>query len=101
MTKIAINTAFGGFCLTDAALEVCRSGGLSIDRYGRDGLRMCISRDHPILIQTIEGLGHKASFYGSVKIVEIPDEVDDWYIIDYDGLESVHEGRQWSADDDN
>jgi len=37
---------------------------------------------------------------GSVKIVEIPDDVKDWYIGDYDGVEWVAEGRKWDYEGD-
>jgi hypothetical protein len=99
MTKIAINKNFGCFSLSQAAVEVCRAGELDIDQYGRDSDGVDVARNHPILIQAIEGLGHKASGrLGKVALVEIPDDVDDWYIIDYDGIESVHEGRQWGSE---
>lgn len=100
--KIAISKSFGGFCLSEAAVEVCKAGGLDINHYGHDSNRLDVPRNHPVLVQTIEGLGHKASGrLSEVGLVEIPDDVDDWYIIDYDGMESVHEGRQWGVEDDN
>jgi hypothetical protein len=34
-------------------------------------------------------------FEGDIKIIEIPDDVKDWYIADYDGVEWVAESRTW------
>ena len=59
-----------------------------------------IERDNPLLIEIIEKLGDKASSCGSVKIVEIPDDVKDWYIGEYDGQEWVAEGRKWSYEEE-
>ena len=48
------------------------------------------------LISVIEDLGDEASGrYGSVKVIEIPDDID-WEIDDYDGIETIHEKhRVW------
>ena len=57
-----------------------------------------IPRDDPDLIATIELLGTDvcAGRYCSLKIVEIPDDVE-WKIEEYDGLEWVAEKhRTWS-----
>lgn len=48
-------------------------------------------RTNEILISVIEDLGNKANgTYAELKVVEIPDDVN-YYIDDYDGLESIHE----------
>jgi len=53
-----------------------------------------IERDDPILIQVVEELGEKANgMCASLKIVEIPDDVD-WEISEYDGNEHVAQKHQ-------
>lgn len=56
-----------------------------------------IERTDPVLISLIEELGEDANgVYSSLKIVEVPDDVD-WIIQDYDGIEWVAEKhRTWS-----
>ena len=95
MQKIVINTWFGGFGLSDEALDLYKAkSGIDKDEeiYEWD-----IERDDPILIEVIEELGPMA--YGSdsnLKIVEIPDYVK-WVIENYDGMEWVSEvHRIWS-----
>ena len=83
--KIVINGCFGGFGLSaeaKALLDYCTSW---------------MNRGDPALVSVVETLGsEKASGeYAELKVVEIPDGVEDWYITDYDGNETIHEGRQW------
>ena len=56
-----------------------------------------IERNDPALIETIEELGSEASGnLASLKVVEIPDDVD-WEIDEYDGIEWVDEKhRTWN-----
>lgn len=56
-----------------------------------------IARDDPILVRVVNELGDiAASKYASLKVVEIPAEVD-WIIEEYDGAEWVAEKhRTWS-----
>jgi len=56
-----------------------------------------IPRDDPALVQTVEELGKAASGkYSSLKVVEIPDDVE-WQIEEYDGVEWIAEKhRTWS-----
>lgn len=95
MVKVVINRDFGGFGLSDdaEALYKERKGITDPDCwiYGD------ISRDDPILIQIVEEMGDKADgTFASLRIVEIPDDVD-WYIEEYDGREWVSERhRTWS-----
>ena len=90
--KIAINRCWGGFGLSKKALQYL---GSEWDGYGYrcDDNRI---RMNAKLIECIEKLGEKANGECSeIKIVEIPDDVE-WYIDDYDGMESVHEKhRVW------
>lgn len=56
-----------------------------------------LERNDPILVEVVEELGEKADgAYAKLKVVEIPEGVQ-WYINDYDGIESINERHQsWS-----
>jgi len=90
--KIAINTDFGGFGLSDEAIDlykVLTEIPASTDIYYWE-----IPRDDPVLIQVIEQLGEKANTrYSSLKVIEIPDDVE-WHIHEYDGMEHVAENHR-------
>ena len=137
--KIAINKCYGGFSLSDKAIEmIMKRKGLNYYRYKQtkfhhsDGVDEYtriddndpspfihysttdlgekieeipnknywyygnLERTDKDLVSVIEELGNKASGeYGSVKVIEIPDDVD-WEIDDYDGIETIHEKhRVW------
>ena len=137
--KIAINKCYGGFSLSDKAIEmIMKRKGLKCYRYKQtkfhhsDGIDEYtriddnepssfvsysttdlgktignipyenywyyrnLERTDKDLISVIEKLGDEASGeYGSVTVVEIPDDVD-WEIDDYDGIETIHEKhRVW------
>lgn len=113
--KIAINKCYGGFSLSPAAIYAyARIKGLTLhedrkyeystiyytsppdfetgkypeDSYFSDS---DIPRNDPALIETIEELGSEANGnLASLKVVEIPDDVD-WKIDEYDGIEWVAE----------
>lgn len=102
--KVAINSCFGGFSLSNEAIEL-------LSKYkGRDVespvyfthdwhfLPDDIPRDDPDLIKVIEELGsEKASGrFAELTIVKIPPDIK-WTIEGYDGLECVSEAhRTWS-----
>ena len=111
--KIAINTSYGGFGLTDAAIEMylikknvpfkieSRRFLLSKRRntYFVDNQYFSthtIQRDDPALIETLEQLGEEAAdTYCTFKIIEIPADVQ-WHIQEYDGREWIAENhRTW------
>jgi hypothetical protein len=113
MTKIVINTCYGGFNLSDdAMLRYADLKGILVyprkDRWGsttyftspeQDGDDLYhddIERDDPCLVQTVEELGEEASGSCSrLVVVEIPDDVQ-WMIEEYDGSEWVAEvHRVW------
>lgn len=56
-----------------------------------------IARDDPVLVQLVEENAKKyAGRHATLKVVEIPDDVD-WEIAEYDGYEHVAEvHRTWS-----
>ena len=60
----------------------------------------CVSRDDAMLIRLIETIGLKraAGPVSTLKIVEIPDDVSNWDVVDDDGKEKVVERapREWA-----
>ena len=92
--KIAINTDFGGFGLSDDAIDLYKI--LTGTPPATDVYYWEIPRDDPVLVQIIEQLNDRAGgTYSSLKIVEIPDDVE-WHIHEYDGMEHVAENhRTW------
>lgn len=92
--KVVINRCFGGFGLTDAALEEYK---------GRRGITdpnfwyYDIPRDCPVLVAMLEEKSSTMNGgYSDLKVVEIPDGVN-WYIEEYDGMEHIAERhRTWS-----
>ncbi len=91
--KVAINRCWGGFGLSKEAYEFL---GLEWDGFGY-AYSPDEKRTDPALIECIEKIGsEKASgHFASVEVVEIPDDVD-WYIDEYDGMETVEEKhRSW------
>ena len=61
-----------------------------------DGFDGGYSRTSETLVKAVEKLGKKASGqHASLEVIEIPDGID-YYIDEYDGIESVHENhRSW------
>ena len=124
--KIVINACFGGFNLSEAAViryNELLGRQVWIERYnsfvvyqltpppagGKDEANdnkhaqtmsfypRSLERNDPLLIKVIEEMGAAANgIHSSLKIVEIPDDVE-WVIDDYDGDEWVAEKhRKWS-----
>lgn len=117
--KVVINTDFGGFSVSKAAVLWLRERGhqmaleepvLEGESYGGNSKPMTaedaayhsesnlysIERTDPLLVECVEALG-KASWgqSASLKVVEIPDDVV-WYIHEYDGMEHIAERhRTW------
>jgi hypothetical protein len=91
--KIVINSDWGGFGLSGAALDEykSRAGVTDPNFYYWD-----IPRECPHLVAMIEEQGTAINGdYSSLKIVEVPDDVN-WYIEEYDGREWVAERhRTW------
>ena len=93
--KIVINTRYGGFGLSEEA-EAKYKGILGItdpDYYPSTD----VPRDCPVLVVLVQEMGERANTpYSTLKVVEIPDDVD-WYIAEYDGSEHIAEvHRTWS-----
>jgi hypothetical protein len=82
--KVLINTTYGGFGVSQ---EVKDELGYN---HPED-----MERFDPRLIAAVEkvGLNHASDGCSSLKIVEIPDDVE-WYIMDCDGCETIHENHR-------
>jgi hypothetical protein len=94
MTKLVINTCYGGFGLSEKAEALyCAYAGITREDFSQHD----IDRDSAILLQVIEQLGIDECHgkYAQLKVVDIPDDVE-WEIEEYDGKEwacEVH--RKW------
>ena len=78
--KICINTCFGGFGLSEEALQML----------GFETRYPWISRTDSRLIEVVNTLGEAANGYSArLAIVDIPDEATDWEIEEYDGSEGI------------
>ena len=89
--KVVINGCYGGYSLSDGALDYLGIPGASRYTYDND-------RTNPKLVECVEKLGEAAShgLGSSLYVVEVPDDVE-WTITDYDGIEQVEEvHRVWS-----
>lgn len=90
--KIVINSCYGGFGLSDKAMEMIVEKDPSL----KNSSHYDIPRDHPALIEAIEILGEKANGKrAKLKIVSIPFQME-WIIDEYAGIENVAEKhRTW------
>ena len=120
--KVAINTCFGGFGISNAAFEkLLERKGIAYEKtdakfkfrgnefeYYKAGMTgqddgylseydMYSDRSDPDLIAVIEEMGKAAWGWASeLVIVDIPDDAK-WHIHEYDGMEHVAEDhRTWS-----
>ena len=95
MTKVVINTCFGGFGLSKLAeATIAERKGIKVE----DVHYYDLERDDADLVAVVEGLGsEKASGrYSRLKVVEIPDDIV-WFVEEYDGSEHIAEAhRTWS-----
>lgn len=83
--KIALNNYYGGWGLTNQMVYRLGYDPYVLDRYE---VADRIKRNDPKLVELImkDIIHNEKSVYG---IAEIPDEVTDWEISEYDGWESV------------
>lgn len=95
MRKIVINTEYGGFNLSEKMVAMLNERkGKTLGEYDY----WEIARDDSDLVAIVEELGSRTASgrYSSLKVVEIPDDVN-WIVMDYDGLEWIAEShRTWS-----
>ena len=91
MTKVCINTCYGGFGLSDLAMQQLP---IEFDEY-------CLTvkeRSHPSLIKVVEELGKAANGrYACLKVIEVNNDAINPRIENYDGMEWVAEGRTWGG----
>ena len=94
MTKIVINTCYGGFSLSPEAVLLAQSYADKNSKWHEVspayGYLYDVPRHDPILIRVVEELGvEKAS--GKVASLEIVDigNIKNYTIYEYDGLESL------------
>ena len=89
--KVVINSCYGGFSLSDKALDMYKQLSNKYEIYDFE-----LDRTDPVLIQIVETLGAEANGrFAKLRIIEIPDDVE-WEITEYDGNESVEEvHRKW------
>lgn len=110
--KIVINKCYGGFSISHkAVMRYAELKGIKIITKDDDEIGLfthyyldevkednffsiySLERTDPVLIQVVEELGSEADGEcAKLKIVEIPDQID-WYINEYDGLESIHQNH--------
>ena len=86
--RIVINVTYGGFGLSEQAIEMFkkRAGVTDPNWYDHD-----IARDDSLLVSIVRELGEDADGdCASLKIVEVPYGVD-WTIEEYDGWEWIAE----------
>jgi hypothetical protein len=84
MFKVAYNGCFGGFSLSDRAVQRCAELGLETDTYPYD-----VPRHHPVLVRVIEELGDAAN--GRCASLGVAEVAGPYRIEEYDGSESVVE----------
>lgn len=91
--KVVINNCYGGFGMTNAALEEYKSRR---DITDENFWYYDIPRDCPVLVSMVEEQGSAMNGeFSDLKVVEIPDDVE-WYVEEYDGMEHVAEShRTW------
>ena len=86
MTKIVINSEFGGFSLSQAAKDFYKKCG---GKHDFSDYFTEISRDDPALVYTVEILGPDANgCAASLKVVDIPKGTI-YRIKEYDGKETI------------
>lgn len=117
MKKVVINRCYGGFGLSDEAIELYgKLKGLTLVKEKGEYFNLCgytwykdevkeenffnerdIERYDPVLAQVVEQLGDSANGkFADLKVVEIPDDVN-FTVEEYDGYEHVAEvHRTWS-----
>ncbi len=112
MTKIVYNACYGGFGLSDEAVEMYLTlKGFKYtrtkDRWGSDFsvegwenfYYRDIERDDPILVQVVETLGDKADGSSAKLVIEDLPKGTLYRITEYDGYESIEtkEDLDWKV----
>ena len=82
--KIVINNNYGGFVLSDDAVDKLKEKGFTEEQI------FCLPRHHSALVEVVEELGEDASEHYSELVVVDVNVKDKYYIHEYDGWETVH-----------
>lgn len=97
--KIVINKCFGGFSISEKAVEMLsKLKGKKVHEYLYESEEYAtVERNDADLIKIVEELkGESYGDYAELSVVEIPDDVE-WEIEEYDGKEWIAEKhRTWS-----
>lgn len=95
--KVVLNSCYGGFGLSKAAVQWLKDHGYVHSRYSEhseyDHDFHDIPRNHPLLVQCVEELGKAAN--GASADLEIEETEDGWAggVREYDGIERLdHDG---------
>ena len=106
--KIVLNKCFGGFSISKEACEYmaemgCERAKKELEEFENSkddifygygyvkGMNDGYDRTSEYLVKAVEELGNKASGgCASLEVIDIPDGIN-YYIDEYDGIESVHE----------
>ena len=83
--KIVINNNYGGFELSDEAMDKLKEKGFTEEEV------YDFPRHHPALVEVVEELGKdvNANYMSELVVVDV-DVKDKYYIYEYDGLEEVY-----------
>ena len=102
--RVVVNRCFGGFSLSEEALELARKRGLMIDRYGSfdddsDGPLDYVVRHNKVLVGVVDELGSKRAS-GRAADLEVYEWSSPLYRSEkHDGRETVHEPSESYWDD--
>ena len=96
--QVVINTSYSNFAISADAISLIQKkiknpkAKSQINAYSFDN-----DRSNPLLVETVQKLGAKANgLYTTLKIVEIPDDVE-WRVDAINGKEVIREKhRIWS-----
>jgi hypothetical protein len=107
MTKLVINTNYGGFGLSEVAIKRAQEisndpnwGGVRFtgNRLYDEHITLAVPRTDPILVQVVEELGRQASGkYSTLEVVDVPPG-SKYRIQEYDGMEWIEypEDIEWA-----
>jgi hypothetical protein len=86
MTKVVYNGCFGGFGMSQAAID--RYWELKGEPAPTDWWPIDVDRADPLLVQVVEELGEETSCWGDLQIRDVP-AGSLYRIEEYDGYEAV------------
>ena len=77
--KVVVNRCYGGFSLSHEAAK----------KLNLDSVWAEVSRINPVLVELVETDPSASGKHAKLAVMEIPDEVTDWLIDEYDGFETI------------